>query len=159
MMQLLRDVASGGEGHRAPASITLVGGDVHNAYVVEVSLGRFVEQHSRVHQLVCSPFRNPLGPAERRVVGVTKTRFAATALQGLARLAGVEKASVRWRYRAGPTFDNSIGVLELDGRRAEAAIYRAEPGEDDQSLQPLHSRLLVDGPRAADQERAEPAVR
>ena len=30
-------------------------------------------RRSRVHQVVCSPFRNPLGPAERRVVAVTKT--------------------------------------------------------------------------------------
>ena len=159
MMQLLRDVASGAEGHRPPASVTLVGGDVHNAYVMEISLGRFVDQHSRVHQLVCSPFRNPLGPAERRVVEVTRTRFATAALQGLARLAGVHKPSVRWRYRAGPTFHNSIGILELDGRHAEAAIYRAEVGEDADSLQPLHDRVLADGPRVPDQERAEPASR
>jgi hypothetical protein len=161
MMQLLRDVASGAEGHEPPASITLVGGDVHNAYVVEVSLGKFVEQQSRVHQLVCSPFRNPLGPAERRVVGITKTPLAAKLMQGLARAAGVKPASVRWRYRAGPTFDNSIGVIELDGRRADAAIYRAQPGEDADSLQPLHSRVLVDGPRASEgtQGRTEPASR
>ena len=66
---------------------------------------------------------------------------------------------MRWRYRAGPTFHNSIGILELDGRHAEAAIYRAEVGEDADSLQPLHDRVLADGPRVADQERAEPASR
>ena len=75
--------------HDPPASITVVGGDVHNAYVAEVSLGRFQARHSRVHQVVCSPFRNPLGPAERRVVAVTKTRAAAVVVGGLARLAGV----------------------------------------------------------------------
>ena len=47
---------------RRPASVTLVGGDVHNAYVAEVSLGRVDRAQSRVHQVVCSPFRNPLGP-------------------------------------------------------------------------------------------------
>jgi hypothetical protein len=80
-------------------------------------------------------------------------------MEKLARLAGVRRPSVRWRYRAGPTFDNSIGILELDGRRADAAIYRSQPGEDADALQPLHSRVLVDGPRAAVQDRTEPASR
>lgn len=159
MMQLLRDVASGASGVAPPASVTIVGGDVHNAYVAEISLGRFDAEHSRVHQVVCSPFRNPLGPSQRRVVAVTKTGAAAAVLGLLARLAGVEPPSVRWRFRAGPTFDNSIGIVELDGRRAEVTIFRAEPGEDDRSLQPLHSRVLADGPRAAAQDRAEPTPR
>ena len=66
---------------------------------------------------------------------------------------GRERASVRWRYRSGPTFDNSIGVIELDGRWAEVTIFRAEPGEDAHSLQPLHSRVLADGARSTGQER------
>ena len=158
MMQLLRDAADGGDGHDPPASITVVGGDVHNAYVAEVSLGRFQARQSRVHQVVCSPFRNPLGPSERRVVAVTKTRAAAAVVGGLARLAGVRRPSARWRYRAGPTFDNSIGVIELDGRWAGVTIFRAEPGSDGR-LQPLHTRVLADGPRATAQERAESASR
>ena len=40
MVDLLRDVAGGARGGRPPASVTLVGGDIHNAYVAEVSLGR-----------------------------------------------------------------------------------------------------------------------
>jgi hypothetical protein len=158
MMQLLRDVADGSDGHDPPASITVVGGDVHNAYVAEVSLGRFQARHSRVHQVVCSPFRNPLGPAERRVVAVTKTRAAAVVMGGLARLAGVPRPSARWHYRAGPTFDNSIGVIELDGRWAGVTIFATEPGSDGR-LRPLHTRVLADGPRANAQERAEPASR
>jgi len=49
-------------------------------------------------------------------------------------------------------------VIELDGRWAGVTIFRAEPGRDGQ-LQPLHTRVLVDGPRATAQERAEPASR
>ena len=154
MMQLLRDVASGGGDHPPPASVTLLGGDVHHAYIVEVSLGRFVAEHSRVHQIVCSPFRNPLGHAERRIVALTRTRAAAALLATAARLAGVHPPSVRWRFRAGPTFDNSIGILELDGRRAEAMIYRAEP--DERPLQLLHRRVLADGARSAAAPRPQP---
>jgi hypothetical protein len=153
MVKLLQDVANGRDGVAPPATVTVVGGDVHNAYVMEVSMGRRAANRSRVHQVVCSPFRNPLGPSERRVVNLTKTPLAAALFRALARLAGVKAPAVRWRYRSGPTFDNSIGVLELDGRWAEVTIFSAEPGEDERSLQPLHSRVLADGARSTGQER------
>ncbi|MGN6380103.1 MAG: alkaline phosphatase D family protein [Gaiellales bacterium] len=145
MMQLLRDVASGAGGNRPPASVTLVGGDVHNAYVAEVSLGRFVPEHSRIHQLVCSPFRNPVSPMQRRALKLVGTRAAGAVLQGVARLAGVHPPSVRWRFRAGPTFHNSIGIVQLDGRRAEVAIYRSQDGDEAGSLQPLHAYVMAAG--------------
>jgi hypothetical protein len=153
MVKLLQDVANGRDGVAPPATVTVVGGDVHNAYVMEVSMGPRAANRSRVHQVVCSPFRNPLGPSERRVVNLTKTPLAAALFRALARLAGVKAPAVRWRYRSGPTFDNSIGVLELDGRWAEVTIFSAEPGEDERSLQPLHSRVLADGARSTGQER------
>jgi hypothetical protein len=71
----------------------------------------------------------------------------------------VHPPSVRWRYRSGPTFDNTIGIIELDGRRAEVTIFRAEPGEAVDALQPLHSRVLADGPRSTGQERVESGSR
>ena len=148
MVDLLRDVATGSRSGHPPASITLVGGDIHNAYIAEVSLGRRDERRSRVHQLVCSPFRNPLSPTQRRLVELAGSRPAAAGLRALARLAGVKPPGVRWRYRSGPTFHNSIGILELDGRRAEAAIYRSVEGEPSGALRSLHARVLADGDRA-----------
>ena len=81
------DSHAAGEAARPPASILLLGGDVHTDSVSEVELG--VEQRSRVHQLVCSPFRNPLSPKERRIIGVTGSRLGAWIFGALARLAGV----------------------------------------------------------------------
>jgi hypothetical protein len=153
MVQLLLDVAHGTDGVRPPATVTLVGGDIHNAYVAEVSTGRLEANRSRVHEVVCSPFRNPLGSSQRRVVNATTTPVAAGVFRALARLAGVRPPAVRWRYRSGPTFHNSIGVMELDGRWAQVTIFSAEPGDDASSLQPLHSRVLADGARSSGQER------
>ena len=48
-------------GPDAPGTITFIGGDVHTAYIAEVTLGD--AQQSRVFQVVCSPFRNPLRAA------------------------------------------------------------------------------------------------
>jgi hypothetical protein len=150
MVDLLRDVATGSRSGSPPASITLVGGDIHNAYIAEVSLGLRDESRSRVHQVVCSPFRNPLSPTQRRLVKLAGSRPAAAVLRRLAGLAGVKPPSVRWRFRSGPTFHNSIGVVELDGRRAEAAIYRSDEGEPSAALRSLHARVLADGDRAGD---------
>ena len=55
MLELLHELA---EGPDAPGTITFIGGDVHTAYIAEISLGE--RQQSRVFQVVCSPFRNPL---------------------------------------------------------------------------------------------------
>jgi hypothetical protein len=148
MMELVRGVANGREGYVPPASVTLVGGDVHNAYVAEVSLGRLEPGRSRIHQLVCSPFRNPLDPPSQRAVRLTGSRVLAGPLELLARLAGVRRPSVRWRNRSGPTFENSIGIVELDGRHAEAAIYRSVPGDESGALEPLHACELAAGARA-----------
>jgi hypothetical protein len=149
MVDLLRDVATGGDGaRRPPASVSVIGGDVHNAYVAEVSLGRRDPNRSRVHQIVCSPFRNPLSPGQRRMVKLTNTAPVVACLKAAAHLAGVRMPAVRWRYATGPTFENSIGIVELDGRRAEVTIFRAEPGDPAGALQPLHSHLLADGPRS-----------
>ena len=61
MLELLHELA---EGPDATATITFIGGDVHTAYIAEVALGD--RQQSRIFQIVCSPFRNPLEPRERR---------------------------------------------------------------------------------------------
>jgi hypothetical protein len=159
IVRLLYEVAGGGAGAHPPESITLVGGDVHHAYVAEVSMRRLGRVHSRVHQVVCSPFRNPLTPAQRRMVKATNSPVAAWLLRGLARLAGVRRPPVSWRFCAGPTFDNSVGVVEIAGPRAAVTIFRAEPGELAQALQPLHTRVLAGGARAERQEPTEPVAR
>ena len=69
MIELLHELA---EGPDAPGTISFIGGDVHTAYVAEIALGP--RQKSRVFQIVCSPFRNPLKPRERRVIKLMGTR-------------------------------------------------------------------------------------
>ena len=44
-----------------------------------------------------------------------------------------------------PTFDNSIGELELDGRAARVTVRRsANEGENAERLRPLHATVLHD---------------
>ncbi len=139
MVELLHELA---EGPDAPATISLIGGDVHTAYIAEVDLGG--QQRSRVFQIVCSPFRNPLAPRERRVIRLFSTRAAGVACRALARSAGVRRPDVSWQLVTPITFDNSVAVLELDERRAAVVIRRSAPeGDDGWPLEQLHRRDLT----------------
>ena len=139
MVELLHDLA---EGPDAPGTISLIGGDVHTAYVAEVALGE--RQASKVYQIVCSPFRNPLQPRERRVVRLFSTRAAGVACRALARSAGVRRPDVTWRLVSPMTFDNSVALLELDERHAHLVIRRSAPEADDGwPLETLYERDLT----------------
>ena len=129
----LRTLARGTETARPPASILILGGDVHRSSVSEVELQ--VGSRCRVHQLVCSPYRNPLSPKERRIVAITGSRFGAWIFGALARLAGVPALSASWRPLRPGTFENSVGELFLDGRAATATLRRSpQEGEDPERL-------------------------
>ena len=136
LVDLLRSISVGLDG-RPPASITLLGGDVHTTYVADVDLGGGSGAAS-VRQIVCSPFRNPLKVRERRIVKTTGSRAAAKVFSRLARLAGVEPMDVTWKIAANRTFDNSIGQLELDGRGASITLFRTG-SHPDLSLQIQYS--------------------
>ena len=118
----LRNVAAASPTAPAPATIVILGGDVHNAYVSEVELGG---GGSRVFQIVCSPFRNPLAARERRIVKVTGSRAAGAALLATRPGGGVPEPSATWRFVRRPTYDNSIGELELDARSARVTLWRS----------------------------------
>ncbi len=141
LVGLLRERADPSAGP-APATITILGGDVHMAYVAEVDVAG--PGGSRVFQLVCSPFRNPLGARERRLMRLLSRRPAAWLARGLARAAGVAAPTVDWRLLGPPTFDNSIAILDLDGRRASITISRSGAAEEkDPALRPIHRYELA----------------
>jgi len=134
----LRRIAEGNAATRPPATIVLLGGDVHNASLSQVDLGA-TSDASRVYQVVCSPFRNPLSATQRHVVRLTGSRGAALLFSLLARLAGVPAPSAQWNFVRRPTFDNSIGELTLDHRAAHVTLQRsAREGEDAGHLHPFH---------------------
>jgi len=138
LVDLLAEVASA---PGAPATITLIGGDVHHAYIAAVTPPG--SPASRVHQVVCSPFRNPLSVRERRVIRLAASRPAARFTRWLARRAGVPKATAGWEVTDGPTFDNSVAILSIHGRRAEVVVNRsALLGDPEDTLHPLFRRTL-----------------
>jgi PhoD-like phosphatase len=144
----LRTIAHGPAGAEPPASILLLGGDVHCSSVSEVDLGP--QQSSRVHQLICSPFRNPLSTKERRIVQATGSRIAAKLFVRLAKLAGVAPPSASWQPIRDATFENTLGELLLEGRSASATIRRSpQEGEDPEQLV-TEQQLTLTGPNRDD---------
>jgi hypothetical protein len=142
----LRRIAAGTTATaQAPATIVLLGGDVHNASVSRVDLG-IRGDASRVFQVVCSPFRNPLTATQRRIVRITGSRGAARLFALLARLAHVPTPSAEWTFVRRPSFDNSIGELALGEGTAQVILHRsAREGEDTERLHLLHVTQLAEG--------------
>ena len=128
MCAILRDVASGRRGS-APASVVVLSGDVHHAYLAEVGFPAGTGAQSHVWQAVCSPFRNPLARNERRAIRAAASPLAGRVTRALARAAGVGPPPVGWRMvHDTPFFDNQVGTLRIDGRRAAMTLEKVAPG-------------------------------
>ncbi|MFG2962099.1 alkaline phosphatase D family protein [Streptomyces sp. NPDC048288] len=114
-----------GSGPEAPATICVLSGDVHHAYIAEPSWPAGAPLDSRVLQLTCSPVHNSV-PATIRA----GFRFGWSALarflgRRFARHGGCARPPVTWRKRGGPWFGNQLMTLTLHGRSARLRLERA----------------------------------
>ena len=123
--ELLRAVASGERGE-PPATIIMLGGDIHHAYLAGAALPG---ARSKVWQAVCSPFRNPLERHERLMARVGASKPAEAAARWVAERAGVKRPSIAWELAQRPTFDNQFATIELNGRSASMKIEKTVPGD------------------------------
>jgi PhoD-like phosphatase len=143
LRKLLEEVGSGMRG-KPPASIAILSGDVHHAYLCEVGFRPEARVESAVVQAVCSPYRNPLSAYERRTVRAGFTRAFLAVARSLARLAGAPDPGIRWRLLEGPYFDNQVATLRLDGRNAVVRLDKTVRGEqDERSLEKSFERRIV----------------
>lgn len=126
LVDLLTEVAEGANGS-APASILMLGGDVHCSYLEEVELTspRAGGSPTQVHQLVMSPFRNPLEKSIRGVNRLARRRPVLAVARRLAASVGVRDPEVRWSVTDGIWFDNGVMTLVLRGRDATVKVEHA----------------------------------
>jgi hypothetical protein len=125
---LLEEVGSGRRG-KAPASIVILSGDVHHAYLAEMAFKPEAKLTSAVYQAVCSPYRNPLDERERRAIKAGFTGPFIAAMRALAHSAGVPDPGLRWRLAEGPYFDNQVASLRLRGREALLQLDKTVPAD------------------------------
>jgi hypothetical protein len=114
----------------APATISVLSGDIHFSYHAELHFPPGSDVRSRVHQIVNSPMRNALRPHERTAMRVVMSRPGAALLRGLRRASGGRRPAVRWGLDHGPVFDNCIGELRFDGASASVRLERATNDAD-----------------------------
>jgi hypothetical protein len=164
LRDLLGDIASGRLGS-APASVVVLSGDVHHAYLCEVGLRGGAAGRAPIYQAVCSPYRNPLDGRERLAIKMGFTRPFTAAAGSLARLAGAPDPGIRWRLLEGPFFDNQVATLEIDGRaaslRLEKTMTAGDEGKEglERSFErPLAYAVDAEAPERPDVERERDLV-
>ena len=142
--ELVRSVSAGERGE-PPASIAVLSGDVHHAYLAKAEFSAGSGVKSPVYQAVCSPLRNPLDKKERRIMKFTWSRTGKHIFRTLARAAGVKSEDIRWSLtHSAPWFNNQVATLEITGRRARMRLDKTLPGEDsDPSLETVFERDLA----------------
>ncbi len=128
MSALLEEVASGKHG-KPPATVVLLSGDVHHAYLAEVAFRKEVGAHSAVYQATCSPFRNGLSTRERAMVRFASGPVGHAIGSFLCKTARVPPARIRWRIDEGPWFDNQVATLMLDGPSAHFRLEKTHPDD------------------------------
>ncbi|HXS48032.1 MAG TPA: alkaline phosphatase D family protein [Solirubrobacterales bacterium] len=140
---LLEEVGSGKRGE-APATIVVLSGDVHHAYLAEMGFKPEAGVTSAVYQAVCSPYRNPLDTRERLAIKAGFSRPFTAAMRALSRSADAADPGLRWRLAEGPYFDNQVATLRIDGRDALLQLDKTVPGEEEERrLDCVFERRLV----------------
>lgn len=115
-------IAEVGRADRAPASVLVLSGDVHHAYVAEPSWPRAggqeppAGQRPVVAQLTCSPMHNSVPAPIRAGFRFGWSRAGRLLGRVLARHGRLAAPPVRWRKTGGPWFGNQLMTLTLGGR-------------------------------------------
>ena len=89
-----------------------------------------------------------LGPLLRHVGSDDATIWVETDEASIGRLlavaAGVARPPIRWRILDGPSFENQIATLEIDGRTSDLTIERAAARDGGPpTLEPIVRRRLA----------------
>lgn len=150
-------VAEAGSAPRAPATICVLSGDVHHAYVAEATwpgagtagtpgeAGAAGAPASRVLQLTCSPVHNSVPASIRLGFRFGWSRAGRRLGRALARHGRTEPAAVDWRRTGGPWFGNQLMTLTLSGRNAELQLDQAGRESTGVRLRTVMKRNLVHG--------------
>ncbi len=126
-----RATTPGTGAERAPATITVLGGDIHFSYVTELRLRDGTATETGIHQLVSSPMRNVLAGRDRRCLRFAASRTGRWTAEHLQRWVGRTPSRLCWELEDEPVFANTMGLLCFDGEDGVAWIERAFRDEDE----------------------------
>ncbi|MFD7303368.1 alkaline phosphatase D family protein [Streptomyces pharetrae] len=118
-------IAEAGSGSDAPATVCVLSGDVHHAYIAEPSWPAGRGPDARVLQLTCSPVHNRIPLPLHLAFLLAWTGAARFAGRRLAGHGGIPKPPVDWRKTGGPWFGNQLMTLTMRGRSAALRLEQA----------------------------------
>ncbi|MEO5841722.1 MAG: alkaline phosphatase family protein [Acidimicrobiales bacterium] len=126
---LIAELGSGQNGP-APATISILSGDIHFSYVAAVHFPEHAGVTSHVHQLVSSPIRNALIPRERAAIRFALSRTGKWIARGLRRGTRRRHTELSWEMTHGPIFANVLGGATFEGRLARVIVEQARATDD-----------------------------
>ncbi|TQK44253.1 PhoD-like phosphatase [Streptomyces sp. SLBN-118] len=122
--KLTRLIAEAGSGPDAPATVCVLSGDVHHAYVAEPEWPGEAPD-ARVLQLTCSPVHNSIPRSVQLGFRFGWSRTGRRLGHALARHGRAGKPPVDWGRTGGPWFGNQLMTLTLRGRSAALRLDQA----------------------------------
>ncbi|MEV6999517.1 alkaline phosphatase D family protein [Streptomyces sp. NPDC093982] len=118
-------IAEVGSGAQAPATVCVLSGDVHHAYVAEPTWPDGSGPDARVLQLTCSPVHNAIHAAIRLGFRFGWSGVGRWLGRRFAGHGGCPQPPVDWRRTGGPWFGNQLMTLTLRGRSARLRLEQA----------------------------------
>ncbi len=140
---LLRRVAAG---PHAPATISVLSGDVHHSYVAQADV-----DGSPVYQLVCSPVHHSVPWYVAVLLRAGWFGPLAAVVRAVVRRFWVADPTLSWRLLSGPAFGNAVATLTFSGRGAELVIEKS--GRSGR-LEPV-SQIELAGRRMSEAQKAD----
>jgi hypothetical protein len=120
-----------------PATVLLLGGDVHCNYTAAAELIGVEHPDTTIHQLTMSPFRNDIPRVGKLANRMLDRKTFAGIVHGLARWTRVADVGITWHVEHGPWFDNGVMTVEFVGRSARLVLEHARRSGTTQSLVPI----------------------
>jgi hypothetical protein len=118
-------IAEAGSGADAPATVCVLSGDVHHAYIAEPAWPDGGQPDAQVLQLTCSPVHNSVSRSIQLGFRFGWSRTGRRLGHALARHGRTGKPFVHWRRTGGPWFGNQLMTLTLSGRSAALRLDQA----------------------------------
>ncbi|MGW6721242.1 alkaline phosphatase D family protein [Streptomyces sp. NPDC054995] len=155
--ELLREAGSGPD---APATICVLSGDVHHAYIAEPRWpdarpgtasdldpssrpGPGVAPVSRILQLTCSPVHNSIPRTIRTGFRLAWSRAGRRIGRMLTRHSRTGASPVTWGRAGGPWFGNQLMTLTLLGRKSALTLVQAKASNQGAQLEAVLERSLT----------------
>ncbi|WP_405695185.1 alkaline phosphatase D family protein [Streptomyces sp. NBC_01185] len=140
---LLREA---GRAHEAPATICVLSGDVHHAYIAEPQWSDSTPEGTpaaHILQLTCSPVHNSVPGYMRVGFRFGWSRAGRWLGRALALHGRTGSPPMRWRRTGGPWFGNQLMTLALHGRKAALTLVQARATPAGAQLETVLERSLT----------------